>query len=413
MELHPLKIRFYPKLKSGSDNYTLYMRMTLCGKRTDIGLSYELTRSMWNEKEQSLKSGYKDKGFVLNLTNQFRQRAQEIYQQCIQRNMDYDVNIIRKILTGDKNESTAFERTVMCLFDRVITRKESLAGPNNTKPTIYKYKRCKTHLQKFIAEYYSAEDVKFNQVNLQFIEDFELYLKSKGECCHNTAMKHIRTFKTVYKAAQAHGYTDKDPFQKYRIRMEEVVRTYLSEAELKKLMELDIHLSKLITVRDLFIFCCYTGLAYVDLKNLSAKHIQRENGKYWIRTRRQKTNVKSNIPLLDHPMKLIEKYCPEFADNDPDEQIFRVISNQKMNAYLKELAKECGIKKVLTFHLARHTFATTITLNNGVPIESVSSMLGHRNITTTQHYAKLLDKKLGEDMSRLEERLYRGINLRD
>ena len=402
MELHPLKIRFYPKLKSGSEEqYALYMRMTLTGKRTDIALSYELARSMWNEKEQSLKGGHKDKGFVLNLTNQFRQRAQEIYQQCIQRNMDCDVNVIRKMLTGDKNEATAFERTVLCLFDRVITRKESLAGPNNTKPTIYKYKRCKTHLQKFVIEYYSADDVKFNQVNLQFIEDFELYLKAKGGCCHNTAMKHIRTFKTIFKAAQAHGYTDKDPFQKYRIRMEEVVRYYLNEVEIEKLIELDLPPNKLANVRDLFIFCCYTGLAYIDLKNLSGKHIQRENGKFWIRTRRQKTNVKSNIPLLDQPMKLIKKHCPEFESKDPDERIFRVISNQKMNAYLKELAKECGIKKALTFHLARHTFATTITLNNGVPIESVSSMLGHRNITTTQHYAKLLDRKLEEDMDRL------------
>ena len=311
----------------------------------------------------------------------------------------------RKMLAGDKNEATSFECTVLCLFDRAISRKESLAGPNNTKPTIYKYKRCKKHLQKFIAEYHSTNDIKFNQVNLQFVEDFELYLKTKGACCDNTAMKHIRTFKTVFKIAQAHGYTDKDPFQKYKIRLEEVVRNYLNEVEIQKLMQLDLPPNKLANVRDLFIFFCYTGLAYIDLKNLAVRKINFENGRYWIRTRRQKNNVKTNVPLLETPFRLVRKYCPGFESRDSEEKIFRVISNQKMNDYLKDLATTCNIQKILTFHIARHTFATTVTLNNDVPIESVSTMLGHKHITTTQHYAKLLDKKLEEDMDRLGVKL--------
>jgi len=232
-----------------------------------------------------------------------------------------------------------------------------------------------------------------------------LYLKTDGKCCHNSTMKHIQTFKTIFKSAMAHGYTDKDPFQKFKVRMEEVVREYLSELEIQKFIELDLPPCKLANVRDLFVFSCFTGLAYIDLKNLSAKHLNKENGKYWIRTRRQKTNVKTNVPLLATPMKLIKKYRPDFETAEADERIFRVISNQKMNAYLKDLAGLCGISKCLTFHLARHTFATTVTLNNGVPIESVSSMLGHKHITTTQHYAKLLDKKLEKDMDCLSSKL--------
>jgi site-specific recombinase XerD len=221
-------------------------------------------------------------------------------------------------------------------------------------------------------------------------------------------MKYIRIFKTVFKAAWSYGYTDKDPFQKYKIRLEEVVRTYLSEKEIKNLMELDRVGNKLSRVRDWFLFSCFTGLAYIDLKNLCAKHIQLENGKYWIRTRRQKTNVKTNVPMLDLPLQIIKRYCPDFETRNGEDKIFMIISNQKTNAYLKELAKDCTISKNLTFHLARHTFATTITLNNNVPIESVSSMLGHKNITTTQHYAKLLDKKLEVDMENLDARLNYG-----
>ncbi len=159
-------------------------------------------------------------------------------------------------------------------------------------------------------------------------------------------------------------------------------------------------------MRDLFVFSCFTRLAYIDLRNLAVKNIYKENGKYWIRTRRQKTNVKSNIPLLKVPLRLLKKYLPKFETAEADKKIFRVISNQKMNAYLKDLADLCTISKCLTFHIARHTFATTVTLNNGAPIESVSSMLGHKHITTTQHYAKLLDKKLGFDMQALSPKLH-------
>jgi integrase len=190
----------------------------------------------------------------------------------------------------------------------------------------------------------------------------------------------------------------------------EVNRCYLSEKEIEALLRLDVPHSGLANARDLFLFSCFTGLAYIDLKNLSAKHIQWENGRFWIRTRRQKTNVKTNVPLLEVPMNLIRSRCPDFETMDAEIPIFRVITNQKINEHLKELAKLAEIQKPLTFHIARHTFATTVTLNNGVPIESVSSMLGHKNITTTQHYAKLLDKKLEVDMDNLAGKLNFKLN---
>jgi site-specific recombinase XerD len=403
MELKPLSIRFYLKKKWGhSERCTLYIRLVMSGKRTDISLNYDLDRADWEESSQSLKAKHPDRGYLLNLTNQYRQNALNVFQNLIQRGMDCDVNIIRENLTGKQDANNPYHQTLFKTFNRVIERKKALAGKNNTKGTIQKYCRAKSHLSSYLKQFYKADDIKFDKIDLRFVEDFELYLKTSGNCCHNTTMKHIQTVKSVFKTAQAHGYTSKDPFQKFKIRMEEVVRCYLNENEIAKLINEPIENPKLSSVRDMFIFSCYTGLAYIDLKNLKVRNIQKEDGeKYWIRTVRQKTNVKTNVPLLDVPLDLIRQYRNDFEEGEPDSPIFRIISNQKMNSYLKDLAKLCNIPKELTFHIARHTFATSITLNNGVPIESVSSMLGHTNIKTTQHYAKILDKKLEVDMDRL------------
>jgi site-specific recombinase XerD len=160
----------------------------------------------------------------------------------------------------------------------------------------------------------------------------------------------------------------------------------------------------LIRVRDFFVFSCFTGLAYIDVKQLRKCEIEYHEEKYWIRTRRQKTGGRANIPLLNVPMEIIRKYCNLEALN-PEDTVIPILTNQKINAYLKELADLCGISKTLSFHVARHTFATTVTMMNGVPIETVSKMLGHKNINSTQHYARIVDQKVGEDMELLSRRL--------
>lgn len=185
----------------------------------------------------------------------------------------------------------------------------------------------------------------------------------------------------------------------------EVCRDYLTQDEIDRLIAVDLPSEKLRKVRDLFIFSCYTGLAFIDIQQLRGKNVQLENGQYWIRTFRQKTQLRTNVPLLNIPVKLIEQYNEDISQLQEDQPVFKVMSNQKMNDYLKIIAMHCNIAKVLTYHIARHTFATTVNLSNGVPIECVSAMLGHKRIATTQHYAKMVDKKLEEDMRRLAERL--------
>lgn len=202
----------------------------------------------------------------------------------------------------------------------------------------------------------------------------------------------------------ANDWLDKNPFANYKAKVKEVERVYLTEAEIQSIIEKDFKTERLSLVRDIFLFSCFTGLAYIDVKNLTKSHISHGiDGEQWIFTHRQKTESASKIPILPITQMIIDKYDNHPQSNNED-KLLPILSNQKMNAYLKEIAAICNINKELTFHIARHTFATTVTLTNGVPIESVSKMLGHKNLRTTQHYAKVLDRKVSEDMKILKDK---------
>jgi site-specific recombinase XerD len=210
----------------------------------------------------------------------------------------------------------------------------------------------------------------------------------------------------------ANGWLTKDPFANYKSKVKEVIREYLTEREIQDLMEKELVSDRLELVRDIFIFSCFTGLAYIDVKQLSKDNIVLGiDGDKWINKNRQKTDTSSRIPILPTAQFIIDKYAnhPVCVNED---KLLPIFSNQKMNAYLKEIATVCGINKELTFHIARHTFATTVTLSNGVPIETVSKMLGHTNLKTTQHYAKILDKKISEDMKILKDKFSINVNRR-
>ena len=234
-----------------------------------------------------------------------------------------------------------------------------------------------------------------------FIRDFEVYLLTHEKVSHNTMAKFMQFFKRIFILARNNGIIVHDPFGNYKINLKKVDRGYLSEQELNKIMKKKFTAKRLEQVRDVFIFSCFTGLSYIDVKDLTKKHLcVAFDGNIWIMTKRQKTGININVPLMDIPKKILEKYDGML----PDDKALPVLSNQKLNAYLKEIADLCGIDKNLTFHLARHTFATTITLSKGIPIETVSKMLGHTNIQTTQIYARITNNKISEDMQGLSEK---------
>ncbi len=215
----------------------------------------------------------------------------------------------------------------------------------------------------------------------------------------------MNNFKKIIRIALANQWMDRDPFYNFKVKFDAVEREYLNEEEVQKLIDKELYLDRLKIVRDMFVFSCYTGLAYSDVKKLSSADITKGiDGSKWIRIKRTKTKSLSSIPLLPLAEEILDRYKdhPEVKDG---KYVLPVLSNQKSNAFLKEIAALCGITKPLTTHLARHTFATTITLTNGVPIESVSKMLGHKDLRTTQHYAKIVDRKISDDMQTLREKL--------
>ncbi|MEM9897154.1 MAG: site-specific integrase [Bacteroidota bacterium] len=267
------------------------------------------------------------------------------------------------------------------------------------------YKRFETtlkHIQEFIQYQYRLDDVFLSEIRFQFVTDLEFYLKTVKECNHNSTLKYIRNFRKIINLAVKNEWMDRDPFMKYQVKLKETKRGFLDKDELSNLANKELSVERLDQVRDVFVFCCYTGLSYSDVEKLTTRDISKGiDGEYWIFTERKKTGTDSNIPLLPKALEIIEKYAenPSVINSG---QILPMISNQKMNAYLKELATLCGIDKHLTFHMARHTFATTVTLTNGVSIETVSSMLGHKNIRTTQIYAKVVQSKVSDDMMKLK-----------
>lgn len=244
-----------------------------------------------------------------------------------------------------------------------------------------------------------------SNVDNEFITGFEHYLKPVRNCSHNTAIKYIANFKKIIRIAHKNKWIKHDPFVHWEGKLKHVEREFLTQNEIIKLLNTQFKIKRLEYVRDSFIFSCYTGLAYADIKKLTENDLEVvSDGDLWIKTSRTKTKSKCHIPLLPTAHEILNKY-KGFKDEHGNLKLLPVLSNQKMNAYLKEIADLSGIKKNLTTHLARHTFAATVTLNNGVPIEYVSKMLGHKNLKTTQHYAKLLDKKVSDDMKMLKTKL--------
>jgi site-specific recombinase XerD len=296
-------------------------------------------------------------------------------------------------------------KTLIEVFEYHNEKLADLVGKDFAPATHKRYITTLSHIKDYLKYQYKTDNILLSELKYEFISNLEYYFKKVRNCNNNSTVKYIRNLKKVINLAIKNEWLDKDPFAKYTSHINEVKREFLSLEELKALEEKEISMTRLGIIRDIFVFACYTGLAYVDIANLSKDNLVIGiDGEKWIYTYRNKTDTKSNIPLMPKAVQIVEKYKDHpLADNKG--KLFPVPSNQKVNAYLKEISELCGINKCLTFHLARHTFATTVTLTNGVPIETVSSMLGHKSLRTTQIYAKVVERKVSDDMKVLKEKL--------
>lgn len=285
-------------------------------------------------------------------------------------------------------------------------RCRKLLGVEYSQSTIYKFDTSLKYLKEFMSVEISIEDIPLKEINEDFIRKYELYLKTEKGCANNSAIKHLKIFKKIIRIALVNDWLQKDPFAPIKFRQDEVHVEFLTMYELNTLMEKEIPCKRLEQVRDVFVFCAFTGLAFVDVKSLKTEHIIYGNkGEMWIRKPRIKTNNMCNIPLLSVPRELLEKYNTD-KGCELRGQILPVPTNQKMNAYLKEIAIICNINKRLSTHCSRHTFATSVTLANKVTMENVAKMLGHSSTRMTQHYARVLDESILEDMMNVDNKLF-------
>ncbi len=393
---------FYIKrCKADKNGYAnIYLRITVNGKRSEFSIRRKVHIEKWSSDAGKGKGFTKEVQELNHYIDSIQNKIYEIHRTLINQNKTITATSLRNVYIG-KDEN---QKMLLKIFQDHNDQVEKLIGIDFAAGTADRYRTAKKHVSDYIELEYKVKDIAVKDVDHKFITGFEYYLKTERKCGHNTAIKYITNFKKIIRIAYANDWITKDPFFNWKVRLKNVEREFLSEEEIQKMTEKELHTTRLDQVKDIFIFCCFTGLAYADVKKLSKDDIVIGiDGERWINTKRVKTNTRSSIPILPTAEAILEKYSehPDMINND---KVLPVLSNQKMNAYLKEIADLCNIHKNLTFHLARHTFATTVTLTNGVPIESVSKMLGHKSLKTTQHYAKILDRKVSDDMKILREK---------
>ena len=373
------------------------LRIYLNNERLSIGSTgIAVQQSQWDREKERLK-GRTTEALSTNLELDNIQSGLQTIFKKVEMTDEVSLERIKSEYLGKKEDVD----TLMSLFNKHNSDVARQVGVSVEAATLQKYNVCKKHFSNFLRDKYGRSDIRLSELGYIVIHDFDIYLRTVVGQNPNTATRMMKTFKTITILGRKLGVLHHDPFLNIRFHMEPVNRGFLTDEEILKIANKDFGIGRLELVRDVFVFSCFTGLAYIDVYNLAPENIVTLNGKQWIMTKRQKTSVETNVLLLDIPKSIIAKYS---GKTYRDGKLFPMLTNQKLNSYLKEIADICGIKKNLTFHLARHTFAT-MSLSKGVPIESVSKMLGHTNIKTTQIYARITNKKIEHDMDELADKL--------
>lgn len=379
----------------------VFMRLTINGERADASIKRFIEPHAWNSakgKANEKSRGGKDLNLYLDAISANILR--------IQRDLELDKKEVSAqiILNRYLGKEQSDRHTLMEVFRAHNEKCRALSGISLAPGTVIRYETTLRLTEEFLQKSYQKEDCYLDEVTNQFIEDFEFFLKTVRRCCHNTTSKYLMNFKKIVRIALAKGWMKKDPFAHIRFHLDPVEREFLEKQELKAMLNKAISIPRLAQVRDIFCFCCLTGLAFTDVQQLKAEHLVADiHGKIWIRKARQKTKNMCNIPLLDEAQKIIDRYR-DHPYCQTHGVLLPVCSNQKMNSYLKELADICGIRKNLSTHCARHTFAT-LTLASGATIDNVAKMLGHANVNMTRRYAKVLDSSIMRDMEVVAENM--------
>lgn len=405
---------FYLKKRSGfvQPEIPIYLRITVNGAPVEISIHRFCDPEKWNP-QTGRAIGPKEQVSPLNsYLNTIQAKVFEAKHRLIESGKPVTSLAIKNFLQGKdlNNEPVHY---LLEIFRYHNDQVKTLVGIEYSSGTLTKFETVLKHTRGFLKDKFKVEDIDIRKLDYDFVAEMEFWFKGMKKFDHNTCMKYMACVKKMVIRAVRNGWLIRDPFIGFNMALREKEREALTDAELQAMAAKSFPTDRLAQVRYIFLFSCYTGLAYADIQKLKRSEISFGiDGEKWIFTRRQKTDSASRIPLLPQALDILESYAlhPQCQIKN---KALPILTNQKMNAYLKEIADCCGISKRLTFHIAWHTFATTITLSNGVPIETVSKMLGHRNLKTTQHYAKILDTKVGQDMKALKEAMSAKLILQD
>ena len=391
----------------------IYLRIVINQRRCEVSLRLYVKKEDWSEA----KGAAKPKNAALRKINYYleesRAKVVSHYQEIYRSDQPVSAAAVKNAYLGIVAVDKKVKYSLMWLVEQHNTHMEKILQPGSLK----NYFTTAKYIRVFLEKQYAVKDIFLNELKYEFITAFEFFIrntpiKKNDPCTNNGTMKHLERLKKMVSWAAKNEWVEKNPFLNYQVKFKHKERDYLSENEIVLLEQVQLSNAMLHKVRDMFVFSCYTGLAFADLMELQPHQIVTNgNGSRWIKTSRAKNDIGVNVPLLETAITIMEKFQREVAIPER-ETIFPKVSNQEMNRSLKVIAEICGIGKYLTFHLARHTFATTVTLMNGVPIESISKMLGHTKISTTMIYARVTQSKIGMDMEMLQTKLnqHKGIN---
>ncbi len=395
-------IIFYPRKDrvNRDGQMPIYVRFTVKSKRADLSTGMFIHPKHWNELAQRAKNKAPSAYAINQRLDRLKTEIQDYYNLLRSNGDDFSVKTIKNHLLQLSNSKGILE-----IFDYYLDSILAKLNKGYSMETYKHYKSSRKRLASFIDHKYRRADYPVESISYKFLDSFDVYLKQEFGNHQNTAWNYHKHLRRVLNLAISMEHIQKNPYNKYKVGLKETHREFLTMEELKRLEDKEIPIERLAAVRDIFVFACYTGLSYSDISKLNKSHIRKgADKKEWIIIDRNKTNNRCRIPILPKAKEILQKYH-DYPKNQFKGLLLPVLTNQKMNSYLKELGDICNINKSITMHIARHTFATSVTLGNGVPIETVSKILGHTSLKTTQIYARILDHKISEDMEQLQTKL--------
>lgn len=391
-------ILFYLKRSAALQNgrVPILCRVTICGERELLPTRLHILPGSWNRKRGCAR-GYGEEASVINQSlSRMRCAIERCYNSLCYDNEQVTASMVKSQYTG-RNQR---HEHLLAFFNRHNEEFFQMVGVSRSRNTYYKYRCVFRLLVRYVQESCSRRDFPFASIDHKFLSGFHAFVLKEGERTKGTAWIYMIALKHILSLARARGCLSGDPFASYKLHGSSVTRSYLTIDEIRSLSRLQVASRSRKLIRDAFLFSCFTGLSYIDIKQLRTDRICLSNGEYWLSIHRQKTGTAVDIRLFDLPRAIFEDYAARHEDNP-----FPLPCNGWCNRCLKEMAAEAGILKPITFHVGRHTFATTITLSQGVAIETISKLLGHKSIKTTQIYAALTHSRLCGEMQRLDKRL--------